>query len=223
MHHSPSDGVRAEIIDNRVVLLDIDAGEYLVLDRIETLIWQGLISDSTAETINILIEEYDISEDIILADIEAFKAQCIERGFFDKKSDTSRRKQQAAPAKAPNAWRAWLWMLRVSFSLRSGFAPAYRLCLGLKQPGARTLADLEKAQTAFLFAENFFIFKSAPRDCLPRSLSLYGFLTSCGIRATHVIGIARYPFEAHAWVECDDKVLLDRPDWVSKYHALARI
>ena len=46
-------------------------------------------------------------------------------------------------------------------------------------------------------------------DCLPRSLTIYVLLRRRGIPASFHIGVKRYPFGAHAWVECLGEVLDD--------------
>ena len=46
-------------------------------------------------------------------------------------------------------------------------------------------------------------------DCLPRSMTIYLLLRGCSIPATLHIGVKRYPFGAHAWVECLGSVLDD--------------
>ncbi len=53
------------------------------------------------------------------------------------------------------------------------------------------------------------------RDCLPRALAACLLLWRGGVPATLHIGVKRYPFGAHAWVECDgQRVLGDtRDDW----------
>ena len=51
-------------------------------------------------------------------------------------------------------------------------------------------------------------------DCLPRALAIYVLLRSRGVPATLRIGVKRYPFGAHAWVECLEDVLDDSiDDW----------
>ena len=51
-------------------------------------------------------------------------------------------------------------------------------------------------------------------DCLPRSLTIYLLLRRRNIPATLRIGVKRYPFGAHAWVECEGRVLDDlRSTW----------
>ena len=51
-------------------------------------------------------------------------------------------------------------------------------------------------------------------DCLPRSLAIYVLLRRQGVPATLRIGVKRFPFAAHAWVECLGEVLDDSiDDW----------
>ena len=51
-------------------------------------------------------------------------------------------------------------------------------------------------------------------DCLPRAMTTYVLLRQRGVPATLHIGVKRYPFGAHAWVECLGEVLDDSSnDW----------
>ena len=51
-------------------------------------------------------------------------------------------------------------------------------------------------------------------DCLPRALTIHLLLRRRGVPATLHIGVKRYPFGAHAWVECLGDVLDDSiDDW----------
>ena len=51
-------------------------------------------------------------------------------------------------------------------------------------------------------------------DCLPRAMAIYVLLRGRGTPATLCIGVKRYPFGAHAWVECMGEVLDNpRADW----------
>lgn len=49
-------------------------------------------------------------------------------------------------------------------------------------------------------------------DCLPRSLAIYVLLRRQGVPATLRIGVKRFPFAAHAWVECLGEVIDDSTD-----------
>ena len=51
-------------------------------------------------------------------------------------------------------------------------------------------------------------------DCLPRSIAIYVLLRRQGVPATLRVGVKRFPFAAHAWVECLGGVLDDSiDDW----------
>ena len=49
-------------------------------------------------------------------------------------------------------------------------------------------------------------------DCLPRSLAIFVLLRRRGVPARLHIGVKRFPFAAHAWVECFGEVLDDSTD-----------
>lgn len=51
-------------------------------------------------------------------------------------------------------------------------------------------------------------------DCLPRALAAFVLLRRRGVPATLRIGVKRFPFGGHAWVECRGEVLDDPAgDW----------
>ena len=51
-------------------------------------------------------------------------------------------------------------------------------------------------------------------DCLPRSVAIYVLLRRQGVPVTLRIGVKRFPFAAHAWVECLGEVFDDSiDDW----------
>jgi hypothetical protein len=102
---------------------------------------------------------------------------------------------------------------------RSGFAPTYRAHAKFRAAPAR--AELQSVLAAFRRAENLFLLRRAPNDCVVRSLALYRFVCSYGIAAEHVIGVQRIPFKAHAWVEWRGEPLLDAP--VHGFTSLARL
>ena len=49
-------------------------------------------------------------------------------------------------------------------------------------------------------------------DCLPRAVAVYVLLRCRGVPATLRIGVKRFPFGAHAWVECLGEVIDDSTD-----------
>ena len=60
------------------------------------------------------------------------------------------------------------------------------------------------------------------KDCLPRALTLCRLLRRRGIAADFCLGVKKFPFGAHAWVECDGELVDDRVERVGAYHLLTR-
>jgi transglutaminase-like putative cysteine protease len=125
----------------------------------------------------------------------------------------------------PTAARAWKWLLRTSIDLRRigvwgvhRHLDRYRPTTASKYTGCHVDAALR----AFTSAENAFRLKRAPDDCLPRSFALAFFLRSAGLPAQHRIGVGRYPFRAHAWVQIEGRPVGEPCD-VSAFVALSRL
>ncbi len=82
---------------------------------------------------------------------------------------------------------------------------------------------MRRALRAFQIAENFITVSDVNIDCLPRSLALHRFLASCDVPAQHCIGVRRYPFGAHAWVEVNGVPVCDTATFVEQFSVLARL
>src|SRR5437016_5440836 len=63
--------------------------------------------------------------------------------------------------------------------------------------------------------------KRAP--CLQRSAVATCLLRRHGVRAELVIGYRALPFESHAWVEVDGRVVNDRPQYQKRFSVLDRL
>lgn len=120
---------------------------------------------------------------------------------------------------------AWWFLITTKHSLRSkGFSNTYKNLRALVKPNRSQPAsegDLEHFERAFSLAENFFVMREAPKDCLPRSLALYRFFLACGATAEHWIGVRTLPFQAHAWVEVNGRVIRDSQKYVDNYARIA--
>jgi len=116
-------------------------------------------------------------------------------------------------------------MLRMGFALRrEGFGAVYQRLGHGGGPGAASASsvDVQIARAAFMRAENFYVRRRAPNDCLARSLSLYAYLRGLGLPVVHRIGARRFPaFRCHAWVEYDSTPILERLADVSDYTVIA--
>lgn len=219
-----SEHIRHVQIDDVIVLLDIRAGRYLLIEDVAAEMWDGLCRNRTPEQIvDDISTRYDAARDQVAQDFAQFLASCRANGYWDD--------APAAPALpvVPHSatsfaagrhfltLRAWLALLASWMTLKTGgfhglHGAAQRLAAmprGAGQPDAQLL---QRAEAAFLRAENFFILKSAPQDCLPRSMAMYRFLHGLGLPVRHRIEVERYPLTMHAWVECDGEPVLNDPD-----------
>lgn len=222
-----TENVRSRLVDGRTILLDIPAGDYVVFDRTATAMWEVLRTLPPARRVDALQVRFNAPRDRLAVDLDAFEQLCCSRGFLSTAA------HEGAPRARLRRWPRRAWTLRAWWALaattvalhRNGFASVYRAGALLPQRANAPIdeAALDRAECAFLRAENFFALKTAPKDCLPRSLALYRFLTSIGFRAEHCIGVMRYHFEAHAWVRCGDRLVLDSPEFVARYTVLARM
>jgi hypothetical protein len=58
--------------------------------------------------------------------------------------------------------------------------------------------------------------------CLQRSVATTLLLRRAGVAAKFVAGAQKLPFEAHAWVEVDGRVINDKPDYVNRFIVFER-
>jgi len=61
------------------------------------------------------------------------------------------------------------------------------------------------------------------KDCLPKSLTIYYLVRKQGIDASLCIGVKKFPFAGHAWVEYRGRIVDDFPKRVPLYTLLARV
>lgn len=117
--------------------------------------------------------------------------------------------------------RAWLQFLAIPLALRVlGFE---RLCRWACRPIANPQPDDERCVELFRAVQTAgqFYYRSQS-DCLPRALNTLLLLRSANIPAQLCIGVRKFPFEGHAWVECEARVLDDAPQRVENYKVLGR-
>lgn len=95
---------------------------------------------------------------------------------------------------------------------------------GRKAP--RAAEDVAEHEVEAIFAAvqraNRFYYRRR-LDCLPKALATYRFLRLHRVPAQLCLGVRKYPFSGHAWVEFEGKVLDDQPDRVRGYTLLKRL
>lgn len=224
-----SPNVLYEEIQGCLVILDLSTEAYYILDAVGTSMWKSLLAtNDETQALRTLQSEYLVERVRLKADLETFRELCIEQGFLQKEEAERKAGISVYAGRqdflVPRAW--WCLCCTVRSLSANGLARTYQKCCGLAVPKENPVdADdlLERAVAAFAMAENLFLIKSAPKDCLPRSLALFRFLRSAGLPVEHCIGVQRFPFQAHAWVEYGGRVVQDHPSRQSVFRTIARI
>jgi len=227
---APASTVRHAEVDGLRVILDLRLGTYRILDDAASALWSVLTGEVDASaSIEHLTRRYAVEESLLRRDLLTFAERCVAEGLLVRVDSDNVTLPNAAPLPAENppdhrsrrGMFAALQCLVATRRLlaRKGFVATYNHYALL--PAGRESTPLATVLQAFTRAENFFIARRAPEDCLVRSLALFRFLRSAHIAAEHVIGVRRLPFTAHAWVECDGSPLLG--EGIYGFTPLARI
>lgn len=126
------------------------------------------------------------------------------------------------------ACEAWLLFVLLDVGFRGlGFDRVVQLVsarckrVALRQPDPDDRLFVLKVYLSTLAATRFYY--RLRKDCLPRALTNYYLLRVRGFDAVFCVGVKKYPFGGHAWVEWRGKVLDDAPRRISKYTPLVRI
>lgn len=214
-----SRAIRHAEVEGCRIILDLRSESYRVLDDVGGKMWSILTGEVARDAaLAGLCDKYEVAPARLEADLSAFAARCVEEHLLEPAADARPRPDPAAtePTDAtrpvrrllPGVLAALRSLLATQRAIsRDGFRATYEryALIPVRPPGP----SLDGAVRAFCRAENFYVVRRAPDDCLVRSLSLYRSLREAGHRAEHVIGVRRFPFQAHAWVECAGEVVLD--------------
>jgi hypothetical protein len=212
---SPSRSIRTCDAEGVRVILDLNTQAFYALDEVGTAMWSAL-----AETPDInaafscLQDQFEVEPSRLGEDLDHFIARCEALKFVDDDLADGRSKTDISL----RAWRIPVrpFVLNALFSLVSthlslrafGFRRVYESCFAVEQSPTAP-REITQATSAFVRAENLFISRRAPNDCLLRSLALFRFLRRCGFPAEHVIGVRRVPFAVHGWVEVNGVLQLE--------------
>jgi hypothetical protein len=218
--------IRHVEVEGLRVILDLGTERYRILDDAATTLWPVLIGErDAAAAYAAAAAEYDLDQDRWGAELAAFARRCLEEGLLVRDGSPAPAAPEPlavprAPRRRPATQRALTSLVETRRTLRRrGLRVTYVGYSGIAVRPERE--PLDRALEAFTRAENLFVTERAPGDCLLRSLSLYRFLRSVGCPAEHVMGVRRFAFAAHAWVECDGAPVLD--DRAHEFTPIARI
>jgi hypothetical protein len=228
MHVSPN--VFYEEIEGFIVILDLVTEAYYMLDPVAAVMWKALLeSENDNQAFYAVKNRFAVERVRLQTDLEEFKRYCVEHAFLQEK-EPERRIENLRYFEAGQAGflilRAWWALFRTVRSLSTlGFTRTYREYSRIPIPKENSSDRdlLKRSIAAFTTAENFLLMKSAPKDCVPRSLALFRFLRLAGLSVEHCIGVRRFPFAAHGWVEYRGHVVQDDPSRQLTFKILARI
>lgn len=213
--------IRCVEIAERLVLLDVLAGTYDVVDEVGTQMWQQLLRDPAERDIAKMAADYGVPESVFAADLAEFAAAQRAAGRLDAAAPGTGSPAVPMPRRRPSVWRALRERVGAEQDLKASFADAYVKYTGPLADCGPPRHAVERVVRQFRKADGLYPAREAPLDCLPRSLALTRFLRMAGWPVRHVIGVALDPFEAHAWVELDGVPLDESPGSLLRYATIA--
>ena len=78
-----ADTVFAQEVDGEMVLLDMNSENYFGLDEVGSSIWQAIEAEVgvLGKVLEVLLEEYDVEEDVLKRDLLDFVEKLVESGL----------------------------------------------------------------------------------------------------------------------------------------------
>jgi hypothetical protein len=115
-------------------------------------------------------------------------------------------------------------LIDVGFSV-CGFGRVYSFFVSRGKKGAKRAPKSEDREIisatckAVSTATRFYY--RARKDCLPKALTIYHLLRRQGLQVDFCLGVKKYPFSGHSWVEYEGEIIDDRE--AKAYVLLSRV
>jgi hypothetical protein len=116
--------------------------------------------------------------------------------------------------------QAWIELLRFDLSRSGGFA---RVCASVGRTRAARRRPLVAPTDVIWAVDEACVWYVKRAACLQRSIAATRLLRRYGFAAEMVIGCRPLPFESHAWVELDGRVVNDLPQYPRAFTVLSRL
>jgi hypothetical protein len=116
--------------------------------------------------------------------------------------------------------QAWIGLAAFDLARPAGFA---RLCAWLRRCRSASRRTVVDPQDIVWSVEEACVWYVKRAACLQRSVVATRLLRRYGFAAEMVIGCRPLPFESHAWVELDGRVINDLPQYQRVFTVLHRL
>jgi hypothetical protein len=116
--------------------------------------------------------------------------------------------------------QAWIGLVAFDVARPAGFA---RLCAWLRRCRSSRRRGLEDPEEIVWSVDEACVWYVKRAACLQRSVVATWLLRRHGFPAEMVIGCRPLPFESHAWVEVDGRVVNDLPQYQRAFTVLHRL
>jgi hypothetical protein len=118
------------------------------------------------------------------------------------------------------AVQAWIGLVVFDVARPAGFA---RLCAWLRRRPLARRRHTATVEDVVWGVDEACVWYVKPAACLQRSVVATWLLRRHGFAAEMVIGCRPLPFESHAWVEVDGRVVNDLPQYQRAFTVLNRL
>lgn len=212
----PAIGVTSCTHGDVTIILSLDTGRYATVDELGGRIWTGICAaESIAHIAHQIAREYAVADvESVRRDVTAFVESLKQRKFVCRRPDApfARKVQERrppgqpgllpSPLRPPSVFACLVILACVHTLLRAvglRWIMTRLLQLGTERPAAALPRPwLDEFVHNVRAAAAIYPLRSA---CLVQSLSLLWGIRRAGGDARLRIGVAPFPFRAHAWVE----------------------
>lgn len=226
------------------ILLDLSSDRYLSLEEMSTAIWRcfsrGCSFDAVATLVardfalNQKAAEAEVAAQLLVWEEEGLAASpathheaCLPTGRPPRNPATAAVLSAELAGATFSLWYAWLllkayvwarWNLRV----RGLAATLAKLQRGMPLLRRSSGLDANQLQVVKVFRMLRLAFWQGREDCLSRSIQLAYALGAIGLGTELCIGVDRFPFRAHAWLESGGLVLSEAAPRLERFVVIAR-
>lgn len=240
----PKEGIFLAECDGAGILLDLSADRYLSLDEMSTATWRYFSRGCSFHVIATLVArdfgfDPEAAEEEVAAQLLVWKEEGLVASpatYREASLPTGRPPRSPATAAVSSAELAtaifslrYVWLLlkahvwtRWNLGVRGLATTLAKLQRGMTLPQQSPGLDANLLRMVKVFRMLRLPFCQGRDDCLSRSIQLAYALGAIGLGAELCIGVDRFPFRAHAWLESGELVLSEAAPRLERFVVIAR-